>query len=72
VTIAGSSYSQDGVARLLARLGVVPALTHVQLQTSGIQTSTTAGDSSTDGSDAGTGIVTFTITADIASPGAVS
>jgi Tfp pilus assembly protein PilN len=74
VTIAGSSYSQDGVARLLARLGVVPALTHVQLETSGIQTSTTGGDSSTDGSGAaaGAGIVTFTITADIASPGAVS
>src|SRR3954465_11662618 len=30
VTIVGSSYSQDGVARLLARLDVVPALTHVE------------------------------------------
>jgi Tfp pilus assembly protein PilN len=34
LTIAGTARSQDAVARLLARLGVIPELTHVQLQSS--------------------------------------
>ena len=67
VTLIGSSYSQDGVARLLARLEVVPALSNVQLtQSSASSTSTTAGSSSAPS------IVSFTITADIVAPGAVS
>lgn len=71
VTIVGSSYSQDGVARLLARLDVVAALTNVQLATSGVQTSTTA-DSGGSSAAADSGIVSFTITADIATPGVAS
>jgi Tfp pilus assembly protein PilN len=69
VVIEGTSYSQDGVARFLARLDVVPALTHVELTTSSVQTSTTSGDPS---ASADTGLVTFTITADITAPGVVS
>ena len=34
VTVIGSTYSQRGVARFLARLGVVPALNNVQLLSS--------------------------------------
>jgi hypothetical protein len=34
LTIQGYTYSQDGVARLLERLAVVPDLQNVQLQTS--------------------------------------
>ena len=34
LTIAGTARSQDAVARLLARLGVIPELTNVQLQSS--------------------------------------
>jgi Tfp pilus assembly protein PilN len=34
LTIAGTARSQDAVARLLARLGVIPELTDVQLQSS--------------------------------------
>jgi Tfp pilus assembly protein PilN len=37
VTLIGSTYSQRGVARFLARLGVIPALTDVQLLTSASQ-----------------------------------
>ena len=34
ITIQGYTYSQDGVARLLERLAVIPDLQNVQLQTS--------------------------------------
>jgi Tfp pilus assembly protein PilN len=34
VTLSGSTYSQSGVARLLSRLAVAPALTNVRLQSS--------------------------------------
>jgi Tfp pilus assembly protein PilN len=68
VTIVGTSYSQDGVARLLARLDVVAALTNVQLAGSGLPASTTSGGAGA----ADTGIVTFTINADITTPGVVS
>jgi hypothetical protein len=34
LSIQGYTYSQDGVARLLERLAVVPDLNNVQLQTS--------------------------------------
>ena len=37
VTLIGSTYSQRGVARLLARLGVLPALSDVQLLSSSTQ-----------------------------------
>jgi Tfp pilus assembly protein PilN len=40
-TINGQTYSHDGVARLLARLAVVPELTGVQLQHSAMSTSQT-------------------------------
>jgi len=36
VTLIGSTYSQRGVARFLARLGVIPALSDVQLLSSSI------------------------------------
>jgi Tfp pilus assembly protein PilN len=67
LTLVGSSYSQDGVARFLARLEVVPAITNVQLAQSGIAQT----DATSTPSDAPS-IVTFTITADIVAPGAVS
>ena len=37
VVLSGSTYSQDGVARVLARLSVAPELTNVRLQTSTVQ-----------------------------------
>jgi Tfp pilus assembly protein PilN len=69
VTLVGSSYSQDGVARFLARLEVVPALANVQL-TQSAQTDTTA--AAPTGGEAPPAIVNFTITADIVTPGVVS
>lgn len=59
-TIQGYTYSQEAVARLLARLQVVPDLTNVQLQAS---TATPLGKRS---------IVQFTILADVRGPGATS
>ena len=58
--INGYTYSQDGVARLLSRLNVLPDLTNVQLQTS---TLTKVGLQD---------VVQFTILADVAPPGASS
>jgi Tfp pilus assembly protein PilN len=52
-TLQGSTYSQAGVARLLARLQVVPDLKNVQLQTS---TATVIGNQR---------IINFTIVSDI-------
>ena len=60
VSIAGSTYSQSGVARLLSRLSVASMLTNVRLQTS-----TTSGAGSSR-------LVDFTIIADIKGPGAES
>ena len=37
VVLNGSTYSQDGVARVLARLSVAPELTNVRLQSSTVQ-----------------------------------
>jgi Tfp pilus assembly protein PilN len=65
VLIDGYSYSQDGVARFLARLQVVPALTHVTLTSSTLGGAGTTTQSSTSSSSS---IVTFQITADIAPP----
>jgi Tfp pilus assembly protein PilN len=59
-TITGYTYSQDGVARLLSRLNVLPDLHNVQLQTSSL---TKVGTQD---------IVQFTILADVAPPGAAS
>jgi Tfp pilus assembly protein PilN len=56
-TIEGYTYSQAAVARLLARLGVVPDLVNVQLQGSTLQAS------------GGTKVVHFTIAADVRNPG---
>lgn len=53
LSIQGSTYSQDSVARLLERLSVVPDLKNVQLQTS--STALVAGQN----------VVNFTIVADI-------
>jgi Tfp pilus assembly protein PilN len=58
VTLIGSTYSQRGVARLLARLGVLPALSDVQLLSSSSQ--------EMEPKD----IVQFTIQATIKTPGA--
>lgn len=58
--INGYTYSQDGVARLLSRLNVLPDLHNVQLQTSSL-------------SQVGRQhVVQFTILADISPPGAAS
>lgn len=56
----GLSYSHESVARLLARLQVVPDLTNVALQTS-VQADI-----------AGRTIVQFTVVADVRAPGAAS
>jgi len=53
LTIQGNTYTQEGVARLLERLSVVPDLKNVQLQ------------SSTTGQVSGQNVVSFTIVADI-------
>jgi Tfp pilus assembly protein PilN len=58
VTIIGSTYSQRGVARLLARLGVLPALSDVQLVSSSTQEMKPKN------------IVQFTIQATVKAPGA--
>jgi Tfp pilus assembly protein PilN len=58
--INGYTYSQDGVARLLSRLNVLPDLTNVQLQTSSL---TKVGLQD---------VVQFTILATVAPPGATS
>jgi Tfp pilus assembly protein PilN len=58
-TINGSTYSHDGVARLLSRLSVVPHLSNVQLQ-----------HSSTTATQSGRKVVEFTINATVKAPGA--
>jgi Tfp pilus assembly protein PilN len=58
--ISGYTYSQDGVARLLSRLNVLPDLTNVQLQTSSL---TQVGLQN---------VVQFTILAAVTPPGAAS
>jgi hypothetical protein len=59
-TINGYTYSQDGVARLLSRLSVLPDLHNVQLQTSSL-------------SKVGRQrVVQFVILADVSPPGAAS
>jgi Tfp pilus assembly protein PilN len=58
--ISGYTYSQDGVARLLSRLNVLPDLSNVQLQTSSL---TQVGLQN---------VVQFTILANVAPPGAAS
>jgi Tfp pilus assembly protein PilN len=58
--INGYTYSQDGVARLLSRLNVLPDLSNVQLQTSSL---TKVGLQD---------VVQFTILANVAPPGAAS
>jgi Tfp pilus assembly protein PilN len=57
MTMSGSTYSQNGVARLLARLSVVPDLANVRLQMSQVQEQN------------GRDLVQFTILADIRAPG---
>jgi Tfp pilus assembly protein PilN len=57
-TITGKTYSHDGVARLLARLAVVPHLSNVQLQHSSLATGETRR------------IVEFSIQASVKAPGA--
>jgi Tfp pilus assembly protein PilN len=58
-TITGQTYSHDGVARLLARLAVVPHLSNVQLQ-----------HSSQAASEGGRKVVEFSIQAVVKAPGA--
>jgi Tfp pilus assembly protein PilN len=58
-TIAGKTYSHDGVARLLARLAVVPHLSNIQLQHSNLSPS-----------EGGRSIVEFSIQATVKAPGA--
>ena len=57
-TITGKTYSHDGVARLLARLALVPHLTGVQLQHSSLTPS-----------EAGRPVVEFSIQALVKAPG---
>lgn len=58
LTLTGSTYSQNGVARFLARLAVIPELANVRLQSS--QTAIATGRE----------LVQFTILADVRPPGA--
>jgi Tfp pilus assembly protein PilN len=58
-TINGQTYSHDGVARLLARLALVPHLTGVQLQ-----------HSARAASESGRPVVEFSIVASVKAPGA--
>jgi Tfp pilus assembly protein PilN len=60
LTITGSTYSQDGVARLLSRLAVIPDLKNVQLQ------------SSATGQIANQNVINFTIVSDIRQGGGAS
>jgi Tfp pilus assembly protein PilN len=60
VVLAGSTYAQSGVARLLSRLAVAPTLTNVRLQSS---TTSVTGSSK---------LVLFTIIADVKTVGAAS
>jgi Tfp pilus assembly protein PilN len=60
ITLSGSTYSQDGVARVLARLSVAPVLTNVQLVSSAAQPVGTRD------------VVQFTITADLRTAGSAS
>jgi Tfp pilus assembly protein PilN len=57
LTLNGSTYSQDGVARFLSRISVLPALSNVQLQSSAVDPA------------AASGIVQFVIVADVKAPG---
>jgi Tfp pilus assembly protein PilN len=57
LTVNGSTYSQDGVARFLSRISVLPALANVQLQTSAVDPG------------AESKIVQFVIVADVKAPG---
>jgi Tfp pilus assembly protein PilN len=59
-TLVGSTYSQDGVARFLSRLAVVPDLANVRLVSSQAEADSTRG------------IVQFTIVADVRTPGSGS
>ena len=59
-TITGSTYSHDGVARLLSRLGVIPYLQGVALQKSVLA------------EERGRRLVQFTISAVVRAPGASS
>jgi Tfp pilus assembly protein PilN len=64
VTIEGATYSQDGVARVLSRLGLVPLLDHVQLTSSAVVTPSSS--TSSEKKPAQTKrVVTFTITASV-------
>jgi Tfp pilus assembly protein PilN len=58
-TITGQTYSHDGVARLLARLAVVPHLSNIQLQ-----------HSAQAASEGGRQVVEFSIQAVVKAPGA--
>jgi Tfp pilus assembly protein PilN len=58
-TINGQTYSHDGVARLLARLALVPHLSGIQLQHSARATS-----------ESGRPVVEFSIVASVKAPGA--
>jgi Tfp pilus assembly protein PilN len=57
LTLNGSTYSQDGVARFLSRISMLPSLENVQLQTSANSSSGTVG------------VVQFVILADVKAPG---
>jgi Tfp pilus assembly protein PilN len=58
--MTGSTYSQESVARLLARVQLVPDLTNVQLQQSVLS------------QISGQNVITFTILADVRMPGGTS
>lgn len=57
LTLNGSTYSQDGVARFLSRISLLPSLANVQLQTSST------------GAEGTSSIVQFVILADVKTPG---
>lgn len=70
-TITGFTYSQSAVARLLARLTVIPDLEDVTLQ-SATQSAQTNASSPTTTAPTGPTVIDFTIMANIRAPGATS
>lgn len=63
VTISGSTYSHDSVARLLERLALIPELSNVTLQSDSSSSQPTSSASS-----GGPALVTFTIAASVKLP----
>jgi Tfp pilus assembly protein PilN len=72
-TLTGCTYSQDSVARFLARLDVVPDLSSMTLGKSSASTAATGGPgAATDSGGCPSGMVTFTLSGNVRAAGATS